>query len=661
MGQTSIIDEIKVSVKINSEEFTNAIAKIQSSIKDLNNTMANSSKETLSYGKTMGDMFKTIGNNTLLDTMKKNINAVGEDFEKQMKTVSGFGGTAGAVFTNIGDGIKSMGTAIATNPIGTLVTVFGLLMNSSEEFRDIVQSLLKSALEPIGKVMGSIMEAIQPLFGVLGSLLTTILTPLIPILQVIGKVIEAAFSPFERVGSFVSGAVDGLSKLLGFKSDGKTAEELQKIAEAADEVRKSSSESAKELENQATALEHNEQIAGSTKDGQKNLVQAYKDGAQAIKDSGEAVADYIVAHGLEGDAVDKLKDKQRNYEEAVKGTLDVKKELEGIERGFADTQLAVMDAHDKFIEKQNALTEARKKYKEGSDELKRAELELESAQSKLTTAQEKQDAQQNTLNQSTYLLSEAELNQQVELTKLQKETGNQGVKYDELNQKLQKLKDDGTENSMQLREQTIKDLEEQGLKWSENSQGIISSQDWFRERMIQNQEDLKQRMIQHSQEASDGIKNRFSGVGNNFENWFANVPTQTGKAMAGIEPVLTTSVNGAIDKTNKVLGNFQFTIPDWVDNVGGKTFKLQKMPKLAQGGIIDRPTMALIGEAGREAIMPLENNTGWIDSLAERLNQKGNGQPVQVVVKLGENTIFNKIIEGIKQKSFERNEGVFSV
>lgn len=47
----------------------------------------------------------------------------------------------------------------------------------------------------------------------------------------------------------------------------------------------------------------------------------------------------------------------------------------------------------------------------------------------------------------------------------------------------------------------------------------------------------------------------------------------------------------------------------------------------ATGGIFDRPTYALIGEDGAEAVMPLEKNTGWIDRLADRLN--GNGITIQ--------------------------------
>lgn len=43
------------------------------------------------------------------------------------------------------------------------------------------------------------------------------------------------------------------------------------------------------------------------------------------------------------------------------------------------------------------------------------------------------------------------------------------------------------------------------------------------------------------------------------------------------------------------------------------------IPRLATGGIIDKPTLSMIGESGKEAVVPLENNTEWIDKLASRL------------------------------------------
>ena len=39
----------------------------------------------------------------------------------------------------------------------------------------------------------------------------------------------------------------------------------------------------------------------------------------------------------------------------------------------------------------------------------------------------------------------------------------------------------------------------------------------------------------------------------------------------------------------------------------------------AKGGIVDEPTVGLIGEAGKEAVVPLENNTEWVETLKDIL------------------------------------------
>lgn len=52
------------------------------------------------------------------------------------------------------------------------------------------------------------------------------------------------------------------------------------------------------------------------------------------------------------------------------------------------------------------------------------------------------------------------------------------------------------------------------------------------------------------------------------------------------------------------------------------TIKAQKyIPMLAKGGVVDNATLAMIGENGREAVVPLENNLGWIHELAAKLSE----------------------------------------
>lgn len=56
------------------------------------------------------------------------------------------------------------------------------------------------------------------------------------------------------------------------------------------------------------------------------------------------------------------------------------------------------------------------------------------------------------------------------------------------------------------------------------------------------------------------------------------------------------------------LNNIHVKVPSWVPLIGGKEFgfSLPQIPKLAEGGIVSRPTLAMIGEAGPEAVVPLK-------------------------------------------------------
>ena len=101
--------------------------------------------------------------------------------------------------------------------------------------------------------------------------------------------------------------------------------------------------------------------------------------------------------------------------------------------------------------------------------------------------------------------------------------------------------------------------------------------------------------------------------------------------------VIISGVNVLIKGLNKV----SFDIPDWVPAIGGNKFgfNIPLIPKLAQGGVIDKPTLAMVGEAGKEAVMPLENNTAWIDKLADKLSGKMQASNVNYTI----NNTFEKM------------------
>jgi hypothetical protein len=59
----------------------------------------------------------------------------------------------------------------------------------------------------------------------------------------------------------------------------------------------------------------------------------------------------------------------------------------------------------------------------------------------------------------------------------------------------------------------------------------------------------------------------------------------------------------------------------------------------------------MIGENGKEAIVPLENNTEWIDKLVNKLSQVQSNQNIEVVVKIGDEQLTSKIIKNINRQS----------
>ena len=127
-----------------------------------------------------------------------------------------------------------------------------------------------------------------------------------------------------------------------------------------------------------------------------------------------------------------------------------------------------------------------------------------------------------------------------------------------------------------------------------------------------------------------GIIDFVAGVftGNWSRAWHGVVDIFKG-IMSGLGSVIKAPLNSVIGMINMAidgLNKISFTAPDWIPGIGGKHFgvNIAKMPYLAKGGIVDKPTQAVVGEAGTEAVVPLENNTGGLNLLANKLFERIN-------------------------------------
>lgn len=81
-----------------------------------------------------------------------------------------------------------------------------------------------------------------------------------------------------------------------------------------------------------------------------------------------------------------------------------------------------------------------------------------------------------------------------------------------------------------------------------------------------------------------------------------------GSVFEGLKALFKTPINWIIDGINKFISGInKVKIPDWVPAVGGKGINIPTIPRLAKGGIVDKATLAMIGEGkSAEAVIPLD-------------------------------------------------------
>ena len=149
-----------------------------------------------------------------------------------------------------------------------------------------------------------------------------------------------------------------------------------------------------------------------------------------------------------------------------------------------------------------------------------------------------------------------------------------------------------------------------GERWNDVTTALANVATWFG--------NIFKTAFEAVKNAFSTIGSFFSGVWSTVQNIFVNAGQMVGDAVGGafksaVNAVLGTIenvVNGFIGMINGVLDTVR-GLPGlgWVGSVG-----YVSLPRLARGGIVDSPTIAMIGEAGKEAVVPLEN-TGFIQTL----------------------------------------------
>ena len=188
---------------------------------------------------------------------------------------------------------------------------------------------------------------------------------------------------------------------------------------------------------------------------------------------------------------------------------------------------------------------------------------------------------------------------------------------------------------------------------------------------------------------SSGISTALNGIKTVWANVWGTMKTTVVTIFNGIWSSIKGVINSIIGGVEKMangvirglngmiraLNRLSFDVPDWVPEIGGETFGFNistigeiSIPRLATGGVIDKATLAMVGEAGQEAVVPLENNTGWMDKIAGRIGEiisvnlraiigdmdsGSEYQTIQTIVQLDSKTLVEQTDKYRRRKGYQ--------
>ena len=135
----------------------------------------------------------------------------------------------------------------------------------------------------------------------------------------------------------------------------------------------------------------------------------------------------------------------------------------------------------------------------------------------------------------------------------------------------------------------------------------------------------------------EGFRKIVDAVFSGIKWWIMNVSIPAFELLLSIVKGI---FNGIATLWNNTIGKIKIKIPDIPGLPGrGKEFGVPNIPLLANGGIVTGPTLAVVGEAGPEAVIPLD-----------RLGAMGGGSNIYVTVQGGDpNAVVDALVKYSRQ------------
>ena len=138
-----------------------------------------------------------------------------------------------------------------------------------------------------------------------------------------------------------------------------------------------------------------------------------------------------------------------------------------------------------------------------------------------------------------------------------------------------------------------------------------------------------------------------------IKSYWSNISSKTAELTMSVKDSVSTTIKNIVKGIVETLNKFIRAI----NKLPGVDVAEIPVPKFARGGVVDSPTLGVFGEDGKEAVMPLENNTGWISELANKIavimggttTQTDGAKTVVIPVYIGSKHITDVVVEDINR------------
>lgn len=138
-----------------------------------------------------------------------------------------------------------------------------------------------------------------------------------------------------------------------------------------------------------------------------------------------------------------------------------------------------------------------------------------------------------------------------------------------------------------------------------------------------------------------------------LKSYWSNISSKTAELTMSVKDSVSTTIKNIVKGIVETLNKFIRAI----NKLPGVDVAEIPVPKFARGAVVDSPTLGVFGEDGKEAVMPLENNTGWISELASKIavimggttTQTDGAKTVVIPVYIGTKHITDVVVEDINR------------